>query len=76
METCGFHGILKVTQYQMAQGGSMQIHTANQQQIGQPKLGGKSVSARTQQSTTKCRGSSTGPKGNRGTEPTLLTPQS
>jgi hypothetical protein len=58
----------------MAQCGSTRIHTANQQQIGGPKLGSKSVSP-TQHSTTKCRGFSTGPKGNCGTEPTLLPPQ-
>jgi hypothetical protein len=50
-------------------------HGKNQHQIGRPKLGGKSESA-TQQSATKCRGFSTGPKGNCGTEPTLLPLQS
>jgi hypothetical protein len=33
-------GIL-VTQYSNSQGGSTRIQTANQQQIGRPKLGGK-----------------------------------
>jgi hypothetical protein len=39
------------------------------------KTGQQSVSV-TQQSTSKCRGFSTGPKGSCGTEPTLLPPQS
>jgi hypothetical protein len=30
-----------MTQYSNSHGGSTQIQTANQQQIGQPKLGGK-----------------------------------
>jgi hypothetical protein len=47
----------------------------NQQQILQPKQGQESVST-TQQSTTKCSGFSTAPRGNCGTEPTLLPPKS
>jgi hypothetical protein len=62
----------------------IQIHSAaaskSRQRISNKESGNQNWAAKsvsgTQQSTTKYRGFSTGPKGNCGTEPTLLPPQS
>jgi hypothetical protein len=48
-----------------------EIHTANQQQIRQPKKG-QQIALMTQKPSTKNRGFSKGPRGSCGTEPTLF----
>jgi hypothetical protein len=71
-----FCATVYLIRYSNSQGGSTQVQTVDQQQIGQPKLGSKKCVSDTTINHYKCRGFSTGPKGNCGTEPTLLPPQS